>query len=104
MVASVLQTLSYKEPYDFEAILRIFMGVLIEEFISMIAGVGNLGQIKNLVVFYDTGVLMRTLGCFGGLLRVATVEMTKHLQDISVGKVSYFPATRKKRLVFCKRL
>jgi hypothetical protein len=31
VVASFLQTLSYKEPYDFEAILRIFMGVLIED-------------------------------------------------------------------------
>ena len=30
MVASFLQTLSYKEPYDFEAILRIFMGVFLE--------------------------------------------------------------------------
>jgi len=36
VVASFLQTLSYKEPYDFEAILRIFMGALIEEFISTI--------------------------------------------------------------------
>jgi hypothetical protein len=62
------------------------------------AGVGNLGQIKNLVVFYDTGVLMRKLGCSGGPLRVATVEMTKYLQDISVGKVSYFSGNEEEAL------
>jgi len=45
------------------------------------------------VVFYDTGVLMRTLGCSGGPLRV-----TKYLQDISVGKVSYFSGNEEEAL------
>jgi hypothetical protein len=62
------------------------------------AGVENLGQIENLVVFYDTGVLMRTLSRSGGLLCVATVEMTKYLQDISVGKVSHFSGNEEEAL------
>jgi hypothetical protein len=98
VVASFLQTLSHKEPYDFEAILRIFMGVLIEEFISTICWCRKSRTKKTLVVFYDTGVLMRTLGCSGGPLRVATVEMTKYLQDISVGKVSYFSGNEEEAL------
>jgi hypothetical protein len=58
------------------------MGVLVEDFISSVAEVGKFGSGNSPNVFYDTGVLLRVLGCSGKLLRAATEELTQYLQDL----------------------
>jgi hypothetical protein len=66
----------------FESLLRIFMGVLVEDFISSVAEIGNFGKSHPLNIFYDTAVLLRVMGCSGKLLRAATEELTRYLQDL----------------------
>jgi hypothetical protein len=90
VVAGFIRDSYYKEPHYFQMILRIFMGSLIEDLISTIGGVGSRDHLKKLVVFYDTDVLMRALGCCGFLLQDATVEMTRYLQDIGIREILYF--------------
>jgi len=66
----------------FDSITQIFMGVLIEEFISAISEIGQVKSSNPLVVFYDTSVLMRLLGCSGRMFRTATEELNRYLQDL----------------------
>lgn len=73
----------------FDKIVRIFMGVLIEDFISSITEIGNISLDKPVLVFYDTAVLLRQLGCSGIMLRTATEELTRYLQDLGF-KIYYF--------------
>jgi hypothetical protein len=66
----------------FDKLLRIFMGVLVEDFMSSVAEIGNFGKGQPLNIFYDTAVLLRVMGCSGKLLRAATEELTRYLQDL----------------------
>ena len=82
VVASLLQKLWADQPARFEKVVRIFLGALIEDFISGISELGVISNSDPLVVFYDTAVLLRSLGCSGTLHRTATSELTRYLQDI----------------------
>ena len=66
----------------FDTVIQIFMGVLIEDFISAISEIGQIKATTPLVVFYDTTVLLRLLGCSGRILRTATEELNRYLQDL----------------------
>lgn len=66
----------------FDAVVQIFMGVLIEDFIATIAEAGTIKSSFPLVVFYDTTVLLRLLGCSGRLMRIATEELNVYLQGL----------------------
>jgi hypothetical protein len=84
VVAGFIKDIHATAPHHFEMVLKIFMGILIEEFISAISEIGSADALRSLVVFYDTSVLMRILGCSGKLLRVATDELTRYLQDMGI--------------------
>ena len=84
IVGAFIRNLYNTNYQSFEKLLRIFMGVLVEEFISSVAEVGIIGKTAPLVAFYDTGVLLRVLGCSGKMLRIATVELTRYLQDLGI--------------------
>jgi hypothetical protein len=101
VVAAFIRDLHLKEPQNFEAILHVFMGALIEEFISTISEVGKSDSFKNLYAMYDTSVLLRLLGCSGVLLRVATDELTRTCK-ISGFTFAFFQATRQKRKAYCQ--
>lgn len=73
----------------FNKILNIFMGVLIEDFISSVASIGQIDLQKPVTVFYDTAVLLRQLGCSGKMFRTATEELTRYLQDLGF-QIRYF--------------
>ncbi len=73
----------------FNKILNIFMGVLIEDFISSVAAIGQIDLHKPVTVFYDTAVLLRQLGCSGKMLHTATEELTRYLQDLGF-QIRYF--------------
>ena len=89
IVAGYIKRLHDSNYAEFEKLLRIFMGVLIEEFISSVTEIGALSSSVQLTILYDTGVLLRVLGCSGDLLRVASEELTRYLQDIGA-QVMYF--------------
>jgi hypothetical protein len=82
IVGSFIRSLHETQYATFERLLRIFMGVLVEDFISSVAEVGKFGSGNSPNIFYDTGVLLRVLGCSGKLLRSATEELTQYLQDL----------------------
>jgi hypothetical protein len=82
VVGGFIKGLFTRNYAEFEKIVQIFMGVLIEEFIASIAEIGTVKKAGQLNVFYDTAVLLRVLGCSGALLRVATEELTRYLQDV----------------------
>lgn len=63
-------------------ILNIFMGILVEEFISSVSEIGSIDLTRPVNVFFDTAVLLRLLGCSGNLLRTATEELARYLQDL----------------------
>jgi hypothetical protein len=73
----------------FSKILNVFMGVLVEEFISSVAEIGTNKLPTPVIVFYDTAVILRLLGCSGTMLRVATEELTQYLQDMGF-EIRYF--------------
>ncbi|WP_139111079.1 hypothetical protein [Stappia indica] len=78
-----------KSKRKFEKIVKIFMGVLIEDFISSVTSIGIIKTEKPVTVFYDTAVLLRQLGCSGEALRLATEELTRYLQDLGF-QIKYF--------------
>lgn len=66
----------------FNQLLNVFMGVLIEEFISSISELGDVVKSNPVYVLYDTAVLLRLLGCSGRLERIAMEELNRYLQDL----------------------
>jgi hypothetical protein len=82
VVGSFIKNNHLRDSAVYKSILNIFMGVLVEEFISSVSEVGAV-DLKNPVnVFFDTAVILRVLGCSGRLLKTATDELTRYLQDL----------------------
>ena len=88
VVGAFIRNLHETQYATFEKLLRIFMGVLVEDFVSSVAEIGTFGKGEPLNIFYDTGVLLRVMGCSGKLLRSATEELTRYLQDLGC-RISY---------------
>lgn len=82
IVGSFIRHIHSYQSTHFTKLLRIFMGVLVEEFIASVSEIGMLDLKRPVHVCYDTGVLLRLLGCSGTLLRTATDELTRYLQDL----------------------
>lgn len=89
VVAAFIRKLHTESPEHFEKIVHIFMGVLIEDFISSVTEIGTISLDKPVTVFYDTAVLLRQLGCSGKSLKAATNELTRYLQDLGM-QIRYF--------------
>jgi hypothetical protein len=66
----------------FSNILSVFKGILIEDFITGDFQASIDHKVRDLVVYYDTPILMRLLGCSGTLLSQATHELHRYLQDL----------------------
>jgi len=81
-IARFVQEMQLSNPDIFEAVRRVYAGVLIEDFIQNIQFVGSDLSYQNLAVFYDTSIILRILGTSGGILRDATLEMHKGLQEL----------------------
>jgi hypothetical protein len=88
IVGSFIKHLYDTQQLLFNQLLNVFMGVLIEEFISSISEVGTVVKNNPVCVLYDTAVLLRVLGCSGRLQRVAAEELNRYLQDL--GFTTYY--------------
>ena len=82
IVAAFVRNLYEEQPARYEKLVKIFMGILVEDFLSSVSEVGHIDRKYPLTVFYDTTVLLRCLGCSGRLLKTASNELTRYLQDI----------------------
>lgn len=82
IVAAYVRRLSSTDKTKFNSLTNIFMGALIEDFISSVSELGSFQTGNSIGVFYDTAVILRLLGCSGRLLKVATEELTRYLQDV----------------------
>jgi hypothetical protein len=82
IVASFIKKMWEEQPSRYEKIVKIFMGILIEDFLATISHVGQINFSAPPVVLYDTTILLRNLGCSGRLFKTATDELTRYLQDI----------------------
>lgn len=89
VVGAFIRRLHTTTPDQFGKIVNIFIGVLIEEFISSVAEIGTLSLEKPVTVFYDTAVILRQLGCSGRSLAIATEELTRYIQDLGM-QIRYF--------------
>lgn len=88
-IGSFLRDLSESDSETFNGIINIYMGVIIEDFISSITEIGELDPNNPVTIFYDTAVILRLLGSSGRLLRIATEELTRYLQDLGFS-IRYF--------------
>ena len=82
VVARFVQEVERQRHDVYSDILKVFTGVLIEDFISNIQELGSTSTYNGLKVFYDTSVLLRLLGTSGHLLKAATLEMHRTLQGL----------------------
>lgn len=82
IVGNYVQRLHNTNTEFFQKLVNVFMGVLIEEFIVTISEIGNSDGDDPVVIFLDTAVLLRLLGTSGKLLKNATEELTRYLQDL----------------------
>lgn len=88
VIGSFIKRLHDTEPRVFDSVVHIFMGVLVEQFISSVSEIGY-NENLDVIVLYDTAVLLRLLGTSGSFLRTATEELTRYLQDLGC-KIYYF--------------
>jgi hypothetical protein len=89
VVARFIDNASTTNPDLFDNIIQIFTGILIEDFITNIQGLGDPSSYKELALYYDTTVLLRLLGTSGKFLQLATIDMHRILQDLGC-KTLYF--------------
>jgi len=82
IVARFVQETERHRPDVYFDIVKVFTGVLIEDFISNIQEAGDPKTYRGLNIFYDTSVLLRLLGTSGHLLLTATLEMHTTLQSL----------------------
>lgn len=82
VVGMFISRIHATSPNLFDKLLKVYMGILVEEFISSVAEVGSVDKSDPVVVFYDTAVLLRLLGTSGRTLQAATEELTRYLQDL----------------------
>lgn len=82
IVGAFIKYLHSYQSTHFTKLLNVFMGVLVEEFIASVSEIGAVDLKRPVHVCYDTGVLLRLLGCSGKLLKTATDELTRYLQDL----------------------
>jgi len=89
IVGNFIRNLYHHNPEKFQKILNVFMGIMVEEFISSVSEIGSVDEKPDTIIFYDTAVLLRLLGTSGKLLKNATDELTRYLQDLGF-QIYYF--------------
>ena len=88
IIASFLQNISEKNVELFDHLVRIYTGVLIEDFISNVQSLQQSTDYSRLNIYYDTSILLRILGTSGTILHEATLQMHHTLQTL--GAKTYF--------------
>jgi hypothetical protein len=74
VVAMFIQRMYEEQPTRYEKIVKIFMGTLVEDFLSGVSEVGELDKSFAPVVLCDTDILLRSLDCCGTGYRTATAQ------------------------------
>jgi hypothetical protein len=61
VVAAFVQHIYEEQPYRYGRLVKIFLGILVEDFLSTVSELSEIDRRYPLVVFYDTTVLLRSL-------------------------------------------
>jgi hypothetical protein len=85
VVGRYIEDISRTRPQLYEVVLSVFKGVLIEEFVGTVQEISVADKINDLVIYYDTSILLRLVGCSGEPYATATRELHRYLQDLGCG-------------------
>jgi hypothetical protein len=88
IVASFLREIAYADSELFDHVVRIYIGVLIEDFITNVQALQQSTDYSRLHIYYDTSILLRALGTSGRILHEATLQMHHTLQ--ALGAKTYY--------------
>lgn len=83
-VAELIRQFNEIESPIYQAIVHIYVGVLIELFVMSLNSFGDVQDYPNLHVYYDTTILLRLLGTSGKLMHSATTEFHRYLEDLKI--------------------
>ena len=88
-IADFIRKVHDEDEDVYNAVLHIFIGVLIEEFVHSITEFGLEDSYDKLTIYYDTSLLLRILGTSGRLFKAATLEFHRYLGDLNI-KTEFF--------------
>lgn len=91
VVSSFIGTLDTKSA-NYEIAKKLYFGVIVADFFNCIAEVSEADSLQSVDVVLDTTLLMRLLGTSGELLREATEELIRDIQNLG-GTAYYFTHT-----------
>lgn len=77
---------------NYQVAKKLYYGVIVSDFFTCIAEVSSTDSLKSVAVILDTTLLMRLLGTSGGLLKEATEELVRDIQQLG-GAAYYFAHT-----------
>ena len=77
---------------NYQIAKKLYYGVIVADFFTCIAEVSTTDSLQNVAVVLDTTLLMRLLGTSGSLLKEATGEMIRDIQQLR-GNTYYFSHT-----------
>ncbi|MCO5056374.1 MAG: hypothetical protein M9905_00550 [Rhizobiaceae bacterium] len=89
VIADFIRFCHENDSDSYSAILDIFVGVLIEDFIYSLTSFGNADSFPKMTAYYDTAILLRILGTSGDLLYKATAELHRYIGDLEI-KTEFF--------------
>ena len=81
-----------KNSDHYEVAKKLYYGVIVSDFFTCITEVSSSDSLKSVSIILDTTLLMRLLGTSGDLLREATEELVKDIQQLG-GSAYYFAHT-----------
>jgi hypothetical protein len=82
VIAQFIQYCEFHNRDVFSNILKIYTGILIEDFVNSVAEIKSYEPKNAPTVYLDTALIMRILGCSGYQLKNATLELVRMLQDM----------------------
>jgi hypothetical protein len=91
VISSFIGSLDQKGS-NYEVAKKLYYGVIVADFFTCITEVSNSDSLISVAVCLDTTLLMRLLGTSGDLLREATEELVKDIQQLG-GTAYYFAHT-----------
>ena len=91
IAASFIQLCEATSPQIYSNIIKVFSGVLIEDFLNNIQIAAPTEKKWGLSIYYDTTLLLRLLGTSGKLLQSATLEMHRALEDLGCKTLFFDP-------------
>ena len=92
IVARFIQRIQEDNPTIFSIIVKIYTGILIEDFVRSVQEISVKDEYPRLTVYYDTSIILRLLGSSGEAYQKANLEMHHAIENLGC-KTEYFEHT-----------